>query len=177
MGNLKYAILGLLNQKELTGYDLMKQFESTLCEFWSAKHSQIYPELKKLTDEGSIAYKIEPSENGSEKKLYHITEAGRTDFMDWLSSETKPQPTPKDISRLKIFFCNCLPLEDRRFLLEEQLHRHTSRLKHLQNNQTKFTAVPASSDDAFGDYLVLMGAIMREEMMIDWLKKCTDLLD
>ncbi len=67
MGNLKYAILGLLNQKEMTGYDLMKQFESTLCEFWSAKHSQIYPELKKLTDEGSIAYKIEPSENGSEK--------------------------------------------------------------------------------------------------------------
>lgn len=47
MGNLKYAILGLLNQKEMTGYDLMKQFESTLCEFWSAKHSQIYPELKK----------------------------------------------------------------------------------------------------------------------------------
>ena len=114
MGNLKYAILGLLNQKELTGYDLMKQFESTLCEFWSAKHSQIYPELKKLTDEGSIAYKTEPSENGSEKKLYHITDAGRTDFMDWLSSETKTQPTPKDISRLKIFFCNCLPPEDRR---------------------------------------------------------------
>ena len=69
MGNLKYAILGLLNQKEMTGYDLMKQFESTLCEFWSAKHSQIYPELKKLTDEGNIAYKIEPSENGFEKTL------------------------------------------------------------------------------------------------------------
>lgn len=53
MRTLKYAILGLLNQKEMTGYDLMKQFESTLCEFWSAKHSQIYPELKKLTEEGA----------------------------------------------------------------------------------------------------------------------------
>ena len=59
MRTLKYAILGLLNQKEMTGYDLMKQFESTLCEFWSAKHSQIYPELKKLTEEGSVAYKTE----------------------------------------------------------------------------------------------------------------------
>ena len=58
MRTLKYAILGLLNQKEMTGYDLMKQFESTLCEFWSAKHSQIYPELKKLTEEGSVAYKM-----------------------------------------------------------------------------------------------------------------------
>lgn len=115
MRTLKYAILGLLNQKEMTGYDLMKQFESTLCEFWSAKHSQIYPELKKLTEEGSVAYKTEPSDNGAEKKIYHITEEGRRDFIDWLSSETKPQPTPKDISRLKIFFCNCLPLRTGNF--------------------------------------------------------------
>ncbi|MFR5392302.1 MAG: hypothetical protein ACLTG6_01805 [Roseburia faecis] len=59
---------------------------------------------------------------------------------------------------------------------EEQLHRHTSRLKHLQNSQTKFTAIPDSSSDEFGDYLVLLGAIIREEMMIDWLKKCIKLL-
>ncbi len=148
MRTLKYAILGLLNQKEMTGYDLMKQFESTLCEFWSAKHSQIYPELKKFTEEGSVAYKTEPSDNGAEKKIYHITEKGRRDFFDWLSSETKPQPTPKDISRLK----------------------------HLRNNQAKFTAVPDSEADEFGDYLVLMGAIMREEMVIEWLRKCLALL-
>ena len=176
MRTLKYAIIGLLNQKEMTGYDLMKQFESTLCEFWSAKHSQIYPELKKLTEEGSVAYKTEPSDNGAEKKIYHITEGGRRDFIDWLSSETKPQPTPKDISRLKIFFCNCLPTEDRKFLLEDQLHKHSSRLKHLRNNQTKFTAVPDSEADEFGDYLVLMGAVMREEMVIEWLTKCLELL-
>ena len=54
MRTLKYAILGLLNQKKMTGYDLMKQFESALCEFWSAKHSQIYPELKKLTEEALL---------------------------------------------------------------------------------------------------------------------------
>ena len=177
MRTLKYAILGLLNQKEMTGYDLMKQFESTLCEFWSAKHSQIYPELKKLTEEGCVAYRQEASDNGLEKKLYHITEKGRTDFMSWLSSETPSQPTPKDISRLKIFFCSCLPPEERKFMLEEQVYRHTARLKHLQNNQQKFTQVPASDSDEFGDYLVLMGAIMREETTIEWLKKSLSLLN
>lgn len=151
MRTLKYAILGLLNQKEMTGYDLMKQFESTLCEFWSAKHSQIYPELKKLTEEGASLIR---------RSLL----------------TTKPQPTPKDISRLKIFFCNCLPAEDRKFLLEDQLHKHSSRLKHLRNNQSKFTAVPDNEADEFGDYLVLMGAIMREEMVIEWLRKCLALL-
>lgn len=49
MGTLKYAILGLLNRNEMTGYELSKEFETTLFEFWNAKHSQIYPELKSLT--------------------------------------------------------------------------------------------------------------------------------
>lgn len=176
MRTLKYAILGLLNQREMTGYDLMKQFESTLCEFWSAKHSQIYPELKKLTEEGSVAYHLEKSETSSEKKLYHITESGREDFLDWLASETEAQPTPKDVSRLKIFFCNCLDPDDRRFMLEDQLHKHRARIKHLKNNQKKFTEVPQSDSDEFGDYLVLMGAIMREEMVINWLNRCIELL-
>ena len=88
MRTLKYAILGLLNQKKMTGYDLMKQFESALCEFWSAKHSQIYPELKKLTEEGCVAYRQEASDNGLEKKLYHITEKGRT------GSPQKRRPSP-----------------------------------------------------------------------------------
>ena len=46
MGTLKYAILGLLNRNEMTGYELSKEFETTLFECWNAKHSQIYPELK-----------------------------------------------------------------------------------------------------------------------------------
>ena len=92
MGNLKYAILGLLKQKEMTGYDLMKQFESTLCEFWSAKHSQIYPELKKLTDEGNIAYKIEPSENGSEKNSIILQKL--EERILWTSSLLRQSPSP-----------------------------------------------------------------------------------
>ena len=62
-------------------------------------------------------------------------------------------------------------------MLEEQVYKHTARLKHLQNNQKKFSQVPDSNSDEFGDYLVLMGAIMREEMMIEWLRKSISLLN
>ena len=54
VGTLKYAILGLLNKKSMTGYELKKEFETTLFEFWNAKHSQIYPELKALTENGLV---------------------------------------------------------------------------------------------------------------------------
>ena len=175
MRNLKYAILGLLNQQDMTGYELMKQFESTLCEFWSASHSQIYPELKKLTKEGNIEYKIEISGTVLEKKLYTITEQGREDFLNWLSKDVELEATPKDIFRLKVFYSSHLAPEKRLEMFRNQLMRHELRLSHLKNNQKKFDDIPDNTSDEFGDYLVLMGAIMREEMNIEWLKKSMEL--
>ena len=72
MRTLKYAILGLLNRKPMTGYDISKEFNFQLAEFWSAKHSQIYPELKKLVSEELIIFKIEISGDVLEKKVYYI---------------------------------------------------------------------------------------------------------
>ena len=56
---LKYIILGLLEKQELTGYDIKNIFEEEIGEFWKAKHSQIYPELKKLEEQKLICFRIE----------------------------------------------------------------------------------------------------------------------
>ena len=88
MRTLKYAILGLLNRKPMTGYDISKEFNFQLAEFWSAKHSQIYPELKKLVSEELIIFKIEISGDVLEKKVYYITEKGKQEFLKWLSKES-----------------------------------------------------------------------------------------
>lgn len=42
----------------MTGYELKKEFETTLFEFWNAKHSQIYPELKDLYDNKLVNFNI-----------------------------------------------------------------------------------------------------------------------
>lgn len=175
MGALKYAILGLLNQKDRTGYDLTKEFESTLNEFWTAKQSQIYPELKKLTEECCVEYRVEISGTALEKKCYSITPAGREDFMLWLRQLDPLPPTPKSEPRLKVFFSSALTPEERLTLLRDQLQKHRDRLSHLQNNKLKFEGVPPREDDAFGDYLVLLGAIRREEASCAWLEECIEL--
>lgn len=51
---LKYILLGLITEKPKTGYDLKKEFDTEIGEFWSVKHSQIYLELKRLEKEGEI---------------------------------------------------------------------------------------------------------------------------
>ena len=175
MGVLKYAILGLLNQKSMTGYDITKEFEEALCEFWSAKHSQIYPELKSLNEQGMVEYKIEISGIVLEKKLYSITELGKKDFMKWLESKIDIPPTFKDEFRLQLFFSDFLSDKNREELIKNHLNQHRDRLEHLRNNQKKFDSIPEKNTNAFSDYLVLLGAIIREENTCKWLEKCLEL--
>ena len=53
MTTLGYAILGLLSREDLSGYDLTQRMAGRVGYFWSARHSQIYPELAKLEDGGT----------------------------------------------------------------------------------------------------------------------------
>ena len=43
--SLDHAILGFLNYKPLSGYDLKKVFDSSVRHFWYADQSQIYRTL------------------------------------------------------------------------------------------------------------------------------------
>jgi len=163
MRTLKYAILGLLNRRPMTGYDIGKEFNFQLSEFWSAKHSQIYPELKKLADEKLIVYDIEISGDVLEKKVYTITEKGKNDFLKWLKNDEPMEPTQKNIFRLRMYFSNNLDLNTRIELLEHQLFQHQERLSFLYTQLEPYNGVPPFDSDAFGDFLVLNGAIIREE--------------
>lgn len=95
MGTLKYAILGLLNRQEMTGYELTKAIEHSLLGSWRAKHSQIYPELKSLTQKGLVKYEVKISGTVLEKKVYSITEEGRSDFLHWESKNFHCSQIPK----------------------------------------------------------------------------------
>lgn len=170
--NLKYAILGLLNRKPMTGYDLGKEFNFQLAQFWNAKHSQIYPELKKLVDEGLIVFDIKISGDVLEKKLYHITEKGRIEFLIWLAKDEPMEPTPKNIFRLRMYFSNNLDINTRITLLEHQLSQHEERIEFLYSQMARYDSVPDIDTADFGDYIVLDSAIIREKGNIEWLNNC-----
>ena len=162
MGTLRYAILGLLNRKAMTGYDLSKEFQTSLAEFWHAKHSQIYPELKTLAEDGLITFQTEITGTVLEKKVYSITEAGKTEFLQWEQSKSKIKRLPKQ-AQIQ--------------LLTDQLQQHEQWLQRLHGDLSKFDTIPPADDAAFSDYLVLLGAISREKSMCDWLQTCIELCE
>lgn len=175
MRTLKYAILGLVNRNPLTGYDITKNFNEGLVEFWYANHSQIYPELKKLTDEDLISYETIIQGEKLEKKLYTITEKGKKALQKWLAKDDPLEPTPKDIFRLKAYFCDEIDIVTLLKQFESALNKHSERLEYLEDSMEKLSNekdISVVSSPSFGDYIVLNGAIMREKNYIDWLNDC-----
>ena len=173
MRTLKYAILGLILQHPCTGYDIAREFkERAFSNFWYATHSQIYPELKRLTDEGLITFDVVIQGEKLEKKEYTITDRGRREFMEWLQTDEELQMTAKDVFRLRTFFSQFYTGTEFRAQLSSHLAKHEERKAQLQTIQSSRHFKNCKPGDAsFGDYMVLDGAIMREESYIAWLKK------
>lgn len=84
---LKHGILGLLNYQEMTGYTIMAVFRDSLNYFWNAKTSQIYRELQGLEQKNWVCKTVVLQSGKPDKNVYSITEAGRTELLQWLASE------------------------------------------------------------------------------------------
>lgn len=88
MKKTRYVILGLLNEEELSGYDIKKIIGIRMSFFWQESYGQIYPELNKMKEEGLIEQV--DKENSSKAKIekigYRITEEGRTEFKHWMEA-------------------------------------------------------------------------------------------
>ena len=175
MRELKYTILGLVNRAPASGYDIAKTFNDSVSNFWNAKHSQIYPELKHLVEEGLVEYRIEIQGEKLEKKMYTITEKGRTEFLKWLYRDDGLPPQQKDAFRLRIYFNENLSREKMYELLNTQCARRWEHLLELEQMYTAFPPAEQMSQDQFSDHLLIHGGILRERAYIQWLNECAEI--
>jgi DNA-binding PadR family transcriptional regulator len=101
--SLEYAILGFLNYHPYSGYDLKKIFDNSIRHFWPADQSQIYRTLSRLTELGFAEMEKVAQEDRPDRKVYHITEAGRVDLLKWLSGPP-PMDEPRSAPLIQVFF-------------------------------------------------------------------------
>lgn len=108
--SLSFGILGFLNYGPMSGYDLIKAFESSLQFFWHAQSSHIYLELKKLEKKGYIAGETIIQSDRPNKKIFSITETGKQAFMNWLAEGAGENATQfKSAFLMKVFFSGNMP--------------------------------------------------------------------
>jgi len=146
---LEIAVLGLLREQPLHGYELKKRLGETLGFLWGVSYGSLYPALRRLEREGAIEVVTAPlpsapggafAGTGSLKgdlaaarragarvakpsrrtrKAYRITERGNAKFEELLLADD-PHADDEKAFALKLAFCAALPPAARLELLERR---------------------------------------------------------
>jgi DNA-binding PadR family transcriptional regulator len=143
---LELAILGLLKEQELHGYELKKRLTAALGPLSSVSFGSLYPALARLESAGAVkavealeapsipsipmtgsmtgeaaAFRArrEPKRGGRAKKVYGITDRGEKLFEELLETDSASADDDRAFN-LRLAFCRYLPPEARLGLLERR---------------------------------------------------------
>jgi DNA-binding PadR family transcriptional regulator len=106
----RFAVMGLLSIRPMSGYDLKQVIEASTRNFWNESYGQIYPVLRELTASGLTVREDQPKDGGRERHVYSLTEQGRDELRHWLSSPVERQQVRNELL-LKLFFGAEVPVE------------------------------------------------------------------
>ena len=126
-----WAVLGLLERKPMSGYDLKAAVDRTIRHFWAASYGQIYPELKRLEEAGWISGK-DASQGERARRVYKLTAQGGRELEAWLHGyETRIEM--RDESLLRLFFADALPRDEALGLLSARREGYRMMLAYLRS--------------------------------------------
>jgi len=138
---LELAILGLLKERPMHGYELKKRLSYMLGHFWTVSYGSLYPAIKRLEKSGSIERAYSVKEKTRHRNVYRITQRGEAEFMRVLTSDLSDaslaDPEKFDV---RMAFFQYLEPETRLALLE-------TRRKLLEEQVAKFKAYKSSNGD------------------------------
>ena len=89
---LPHIALGLLDAGPRHGYGLYQDFAEAFGSLWRAGRSKFYATLADLQAAGHLTAEMEPQPNSPPRKVYALTDSGRTALQAWLA---EPAPTPR----------------------------------------------------------------------------------
>lgn len=101
--SLPHAILGVLEARPMSGYELTRFFDGTARWVWTAPQSQIYPLLRKLEAEGWISGEEQVRGERLRRTSYSLTDDGLDELRRWLA-EPHSEPSVRDGLLLKALF-------------------------------------------------------------------------
>lgn len=165
MSLAKLAVLGVLMEKPMHGYELKQYFETRMPVFWMINYGSIYPVLKKLKEEGSVAAKREVS-GPKGKIVYEITEEGRREFQKILKERIKREVYIRDEFTLHLFFLDYLDREEVKDLLLQKKQGNEKLLAHLIEKEDTLRKILQRYR-----FSAVERGIMHVKTELEWLNK------
>ena len=169
---LREAILGLLCDGPMTGYEIKQFFRNVIKHFWSVSDGQLYPTLKKMHDTGLISLRVIRQDSTANKHLYSITEQGRVHFEQWIREPVTKFEELKEPLVTKVFFFDKLPKEEILTHLRYQLDLHNRILEEFRNIRDTYEDRITAFQRLIGDV-----GVLYVEVRILWLARMIELVE
>lgn len=166
----QYALLGILSQCEMNGYEIRKYIETTISFFWNESFGQIYPTLKRLEEEGLIREFEKKEDSGKTKKVYKITKAGLTEFKNWMESSEIQQNKRNEVL-FKVFFGRHMEKSQLLTQLDSQVKRNNEDLVQLKQLRKELEVDWDTHPDHSYWKLTLEYAEKLANLNLEWLSK------
>lgn len=164
----QYVILGLLTESPLSGYDIKKIIDIRFKFFWQESYGQIYPELKRMMDDGLIKSLSQASDRG--KQVYQLTEKGYEELKKWMCEKPETESSRLEIL-LKRYFAGIV---DPGIMIE---HIKEFQLQHKQelSKLNQFKNELESIDDPYHNHSDILSVIdfgiKTNKAYLDWSKE------
>jgi DNA-binding PadR family transcriptional regulator len=159
---LELAILGLLKERSMHGYQLSKRLTDSLGGFWRVSYGSLYPSLKRLERQGAVEQIFDSQEVGRRKNVYRITESGERLFQELLEEAGAESSGEDNRFRVRLAFFKYLSPETRIRLLERRRAFLEERLSTIQ------ASLASTSGDTYTVSLMQHGRESTEQD-IAWL--------
>ena len=136
---LELAVLGLLKERSMHGYQLKKSLSDTLGPFWQVSYGALYPALKRLRTHGAVEQVYPKTEVGRRRNVYRITEEGERQFAELLATGGERETVDDNGFRVRLAFFRYLKPETRIGVLEKRRATLSTRLSELKHRLTGYT--------------------------------------
>ena len=169
--SIKYALLGILAEKDRHGYELKSRFDEMVGEFWSLNFGQIYSTLDRLEKDGLVGHDREIQDRRPDRKIFTITPTGREDLATWLATPVSKVRALRDEFFIKLVFQDksdpaaiLALIERQKVLYLKQMNQHTRRKLALKKAGGDLEDLTAE--------LLLDAGLFHAEADIKWLSLC-----
>lgn len=176
LSNTSYALLGFLRRDPMTGYELRREIEASVANFWREGYGQIYPALRKLEELGYVEGE-DDSSGGRVRKRYTLLEAGRVALRNWLSEPAKFRP-PRSELLLKLFFAQAAAPGDTLALLEAARDSWLAEQEHLRAIEADLSSAPRSAHSEQPFWMATLGfGLEQNAASLRWVEGQISRLD
>src|SRR3954449_13462510 len=173
------VILGMLAARPRSGYEIKQLVDSSARFFWAASYGQIYPELKRLENDGLISGN-DSSQGARQRTVYKLTAAGKRAAREWIDRAPETFEL-RDEGLLELFFAGSIDPARGPELARERAARAAASAAQLRAIEEQVEAMgqqggPENSPDA-GSLTVLRYGIEMNEWAADWFERAAERLE